>query len=349
MEIERKLMIAEALREALEEEMERDERVILIGEDVGRFGGGFQVTHGLLDKFGPQRVIDTPISETGFVGAAVGAAMTGLRPVVDVMYSDFLTCCMEPIAIEAAKIGFMSGGQFSVPMVIRSATGASHHGATHGQSLEAWFMHVPGLKVVAPSTSYDAKGLLKSAIRDDHPVMFFEHKQLYGSRPVGGKNPISLLDELPGVVVHVPEGEYLVPLGKAAVRAEGRDVTVVSYTLMAHRALQAAESLAAEGISVEVIDLRTLVPLDIETILKSVEKTGRLVVVSEDCLTGSVASEISACVAEKAFDVLRAPILRVCGADTPLPFAPATQGRIIPNQHSIAAAIRSLLNRGGQA
>jgi acetoin:2,6-dichlorophenolindophenol oxidoreductase subunit beta len=334
--------IVQALRMALIEEMERDPAVFLLGEDIAVFGGAYRVTEGLLERFGESRVRDTPISESAIVGAAVGAAMTGLRPVVEIQFNDFLACAMDQLVNQAAKIRFMMGGQVSVPLVIRAPVGATGRAAQHSQSLEAWFMHAPGLKVVFPSTPYDAKGLLKSAIRDNNPVMFFEHKLLYGGSSPGGKAKTAV-DGLGTAFRPAPAGEYLVPLGVADVKRPGRDVTVVATGLMVHKALAAAAALAAEGVEIEVIDPRTLVPLDKAAILASVKKTGRLVVVSEDVLTCGVASEIAAIAAEEAMWDLDAPVQRVAVPDTPIPFAPSNEAAVIPGEAAIIAAIRRVL------
>ncbi len=334
--------IVQALRMALIEEMERDPSVVLLGEDIAVFGGAYRVTEGLLARFGESRVRDTPISEVAIVGAAVGAAMTGLRPVAEIQFNDFIACAMDQVVNQAAKIRFMMGGQVSVPLVIRAPVGATGRAAQHSQSLEAWFMHAPGLKVVFPSTPYDAKGLLKSAIRDDNPVMFFEHKLLYGGSSPGGKAKTAV-DGLGPAFRPAPATEYLVPLGVAEVKRPGRDVTVVATGLMVHKALAAASALAGEGIEVEVIDPRTLAPLDRETVLASVRKTGRLVVASEDVLTCGVASEIAATVAEHALWSLDAPIVRVSVPDTPIPFAPSNEAAVIPQVATIVEAIRKVL------
>jgi len=336
--------IVVALRQALIEEMERDGSVILFGEDIAGFGGSYRVTDGLLARFGPSRVRDTPISEAAIVGAGVGAAMTGLRPVVEIQFNDFLACAMDQVCNQAAKMRFMMGGQVSVPLVIRAPVGATGRAAQHSQSLEAWFMHTPGLKVVFPSTPYDAKGLLKSAIRDNNPVMFFEHKLLYGGSSPGGKAKTAV-DGLGAAFRPAPEGDYLVPLGVADIKRGGRDVTVVATGLTLHKALAAAAVLAAEGIEAEVIDPRTLVPLDKATIIESVKKTGRLVVASEDVLTCGVASEISAIVAEEALWFLDAPIRRISIPDTPIPFAPASERSVLPQAETIAAAIRDVVHQ----
>jgi pyruvate dehydrogenase E1 component beta subunit len=335
-----KMTIAEALRQAIREEMKRDPRVFCIGEDIGvegGFGGAFTVTLGLSEQFGHDRIIDTPISETGIAGVAIGAAMAGLRPIADVQYGDFLFCMMDQLVNQAAKMTYMSGGTVSIPLVMRAPVGSTRRGAQHAQSVEAFFTHVPGLKVVAPSTAYDAKGLLKSAVRDDNPVLVFEHKLLYGSKgPRSEKGAVSPIGE-------VPEEDYLVPIGKGAIRREGTDVTIVGKLLTVYRALGAAERLAEEGISAEVIDPRTLVPLDKELILESVRKTGRLVVVEEDNRTGGWASEVVAFVAEEAFFYLDAPIKRVSAPDTPPPFAPVMEEFYVPSEERIVEAIQAIV------
>jgi pyruvate/2-oxoglutarate/acetoin dehydrogenase E1 component len=334
-----RMTIAEALRQAIREEMRRDPRVFCIGEDIGvegGFGGAFTVTLGLSEEFGHERILDTPISEEGLTGVAIGAAMAGLRPIADVQYGDFLFNAMDQVANQAAKITYMSAGTVKVPMVMRVPVGATRRGAQHAQSLEAFFTHIPGLKVVAPSTAYDAKGLLKSAVRDDNPVLVFEHKLLYGSKgPRSEKGAISPIGE-------VPDEEYLVPIGEGIIRREGRDVTIVGKLLTVYRALEAAEELAQEGIEAEVIDPRTLVPLDKELILDSVRKTGRLVVVEEDNLTGGWAGDIVAMVAEGAFFWLDAPIKRVSAPDTPVPFAPVMEQFYVPSAERVVQAVRSL-------
>ncbi len=327
----RELTYAEAIREALAQAMEADQRVFLFGEDVGVYGGAFGVSGDLLQRFGPERVIDTPISELGLAGAAVGAALTGMRPVLEIQFSDFVTLAMEQIVNQAAKIHFMFGGKASVPMVVRlpggSGTGAA---AQHSQSLEAWFAHVPGLKVVQPSTPHDAKGLLLAAIDDPNPVIFFEHKLLYRTR-----GP-------------VPSEPYRVPIGSAAVRRAGRDVTIVASSIMAIRAAAAAERLAGEGIGAEVIDLRSLRPIDFATISTSVRKTHRLLIVYEGVKTMGIGAEISAMIAEsEAFDFLDAPILRLGGADTPIPYNPVLEKAAVPQEGDIVAAARNLVPRGG--
>jgi len=333
------MTIAEALRQAIREEMRRDERVFCIGEDIGiegGFGGAFTVTLGLSEEFGHERILDTPISEEGLTGVAIGAAMAGLRPIADVQYGDFLFNAMDQIANQAAKMTYMSGGAVKVPMVMRVPVGATRRGAQHAQSLEAFFTHIPGLKVGAPSTAYDAKGLLKSAVREDNPVLIFEHKLLYGSKgPRSEQGALSPIGD-------VPDGEYLVPIGQGIIRREGHDVTIVGKLLTVYRALEAAEQLAEEGIEAEVIDPRTLVPLDRELILNSVRKTGRLVVVEEDNLTGGWAADIVAMVAEQAFFWLDAPVKRVSAPDTPPPFAPVMEQFYVPSAERGVEAVRSL-------
>ncbi len=334
-----KMSIAESLRQAIREEMTRDERVFCIGEDIGidgGFGGAFTVTLGLSEEFGHERILDTPISETAIAGVAVGAALAGMRPIADVQYGDFLFCMMDQLANQAAKLRYMSGGKVSVPMVMRAPVGATARGAQHAQSLEAFFTHIPGLKVVAPATAYDAKGLLKSAVRDDNPVLIFEHKLLYGSKgPRSERGALSPVGE-------VPEEEYLVPIGEGIVRREGQDVTIVGKLLTMYRALAAAEILAEQGIEAEVIDPRTLVPLDKELILASVRKTGRLVIAEEDNRTGGWAADVAAIVAEEAFMWLDAPIKRVSAPDVPPPFAPVLEREYVPNEEKIVAAVQSL-------
>jgi pyruvate dehydrogenase E1 component beta subunit len=336
----KKLTIAEALREAIREEMRRDERVFCLGEDIGvpgGFGGAFTVTLGLSDEFGHERILDTPISELGIFGAAVGAAIAGMRPIVDVQYGDFLFLAMDQICNQAAKLRYMSGGQISVPIVMRAPVGATARGAQHAQSLEAWFCHIPGLHVIAPSTAYDAKGMLKTALRGDDPVLVFEHKLLYGSKgtrvEAGSLSPVG----------EVPDEDYTVPFGKAAIRREGTDVTIVAKLLMVYRALEAAEELAKEGISVEVIDPRSLVPFDEETVLASVAKTSRLVIAEEDTLSWGWGSEIAARIADRGIGYLDAPIKRVAAPDVPIPFAPAMEKFVIPDAARIKQAVREVM------
>lgn len=332
----RTMTMAEALREAMREEMRRDERVMLLGEDIGvegGFGGAFTVTLGLVDEFGHRRIIDTPISEAAIAGVAVGAALGGLRPVADVQYGDFLFLAMDQLANHAAKLRYMSGGRLKVPLVMRAPVGATTRGAQHGQMLEAFFMHVPGLKVACPSNPYDAKGLLKTAIRDDNPVIFFEHKLLYGGK--GRKEPGSI--ELSGVV---PEEEYLIPFGQAKTVREGRDLTLVANLLMVHKSMQAAEELSESGIEAEVIDVRTLAPIDWPAIFASVRKTRKLVIAEEDNLTGGWGAEVAAQVSETCIGYLDAPIRRVAAPDTPVPFAPVMEGFYVPSVERIVAVAR---------
>jgi pyruvate/2-oxoglutarate/acetoin dehydrogenase E1 component len=323
----RKITYKEALREALREEMRRDSTVFLLGEDIGRYwGGAFKVTEGLAEEFGDERVRDTPISESAIIGTAVGAAITGMRPVAEIMFGDLTALAMDQIANQAAKIRYMFGGQASCPLVIRTPFGAGVNIASHhSQSLEAWFMHVPGLYVAVPSTPYDAKGLLKTAIRGNNPVFFCEHKLLY---------PVE--DE-------VPEEEYTIPFGVADIKREGADVTIVATLYMVHKALNAAKQLEKEGVDAEVFDPRTLTPLDKQAIIRSVKKTGRLVVVSEDCKTAGVSAEIAAMVTEEAIDYLDAPIKRVAEPDTPIPFSPPLEQYVIPDEKAIMKAVKKVV------
>ena len=334
------MTIAEALREAIREEMRRDPTVFCIGEDIGipgGFGGAFTVTLGLADEFGHERILDTPIAEAGIAGVAVGAALAGMRPVADVQYGDFLFCAMDQLVNEAAKMRYMSGGKLCVPMVMRAPVGATTRAAQHGQSPESFFIHVPGLKVACPSTAYDAKGLLKTAIRDENPVLFFEHKLLYGSKGMRSeKGALSPVGE-------VPVDDYTILFGQAAIRREGTDVTIVAKLLMVYKALAAADKLAAEGISCEVIDPRTLVPFDTDTVVASVCKTERLVIVDECPRTGGWAGEVAAEIQEKAFGHLDAPIKRVTAPDTPVPFAPPMERYYIPDETDIIRAVREVL------
>jgi pyruvate/2-oxoglutarate/acetoin dehydrogenase E1 component len=336
---QRKITIVEALREALREEMHRDERVILLGEDIGikgGFGGAFTVTLGLEEEFGPNRVLNTPISEGAIAGFAAGAALGGLRPVADVQYADFLFLAMDQLVNNAAKFRYMSGGKLSVPMVMRAPVGATTRGAQHAQSLEAFFMHVPGLTVACPSNPYDAKGLLKTAIRSDDPVIFFEHKLLYGSK--GARKESGGMD----VLGLVPEREYLIPFGQAKIVRPGTDITIVANLLMVHKSMQAAKSLAESGIEAEVIDVRTLVPFDWDTIFESVSRTGKLLIVEEDNLTGGWGAEVAARVADSCMGYLEAPIRRVSAPDTPVPFAPVMENFYIPSTASIVTKARAL-------
>ena len=318
---------AEAIRSALREEMHRDERVFLFGEDIGRYGGAFGVTFGLLDEFGPERVKETPISEAAIVGAATGAALVGMRPVAELMFMDFILLTMEQLVNQAAKVRFMFGGKAKVPMVIRmpggSGTGAA---AQHSQSLESLLIHIPGIKVVNPSTPFDAKGLLLSSIRDPNPVCFVEHKLLYKSKG------------------DVPEEEYTIPIGLADVKRKGSDITVVAGNIMVPRTLSVAEKLAEEGIDVEVIDPRTLRPLDVDTIANSVAKTGKLLVVHEACQTGGWAGEVIASISSSpAFDYLDAPMRRLAGADVPIPYNRNLENAAVPQEEDIEREIRAIV------
>ncbi len=324
----REIYYRQALSEALSEEMERDERVFLMGEDIGVYGGAYGVTRGLYEKFGEERVRDTAISEAAIAGAAAGAAMTGMRPVAEIMYIDFSTIATDQIINIAAKNRYMFGGKTTVPLVIRTEGGTGRGiAAHHSQSLEAWYVHIPGLYVVMPSTPYDAKGLLKSSIRNDNPVIFIEHKMLYGTKGL------------------VPEEEYTVPLGVADVKREGGDITIIAYSKMVQVALSAADELTREGIECEVIDLRTLKPLDIETILESVKKTGKAIIVSEACKTGGVTGEVASQIMEMGFDYLDAPVIRVAGADVPIPMSPALEEVAIPQVSDIVEAVKEVIAR----
>lgn len=315
---------AEAIKDGMRVEMQRDPNVYIWGEDVGKFGGCFGVTNGLLDEF-PGRVIDTPISETAIVGAAVGAAAAGLRPIAEIMFVDFMGVCLDELFNQAAKMHYMFGGKAKIPMVLRTPCGAGMGAAAqHSQSMEAWFTHIPGMKTVMPATPADAKGLMAAAVRDNNPVMYIEHKQLLG------------------VKGEVPEGEYVIPLGKADIKKEGSDVTIVAWSWMVHKALAAAEALAQEGINAEIIDPRTLVPLDTECILKSLGKTGKLVIVHEAVKTSGFGGEIAAIVAEEGLDLLDAPIKRVTMPFVPIPFSPPLENAIIPSEEKIIAAVKSL-------
>ena len=319
------ILYKEAVRDALREEMIRDDRVFLIGLDIGRFGGTYKATAGLWEEFGDERVRDAPLSEAAIAGAAVGAAMTGLRPVAEIMYIDFMTIAMDQIVNQAAKLRYMSGGQAEVPVVFRTQEGGGRASAAqHAQSLEAWFAHIPGLKVVLPATPFDVKGLLKTAVRDDRPVVFIEHKLLYNTAG------------------EVPAEEYLIPFGQAKIHRRGSDLTIVALSRMVLKALEAAEQLAGEGIEAEVIDPRTVVPLDLETILTSVEKTGRLIITHEAYSRCGVGAEIAARVMEEGLYYLERPIKRVCALDVPVPFAPVMEDYVIPNVARLVEAARSL-------
>jgi len=322
----REITFSQAVNEALREEMQRDPMVVTLGEDIAAIGGNFGVTKGLLEEFGPKRVKDTPISEDAIVGLSLGAALVGVKPVAEIMFSTFLGCCMEELFNQVAAIRYMSGGQCSMPLVIRTTNSLGRSGAAqHSGRTEAWFVHTPGLKVVIPSTPYDAKGLFKTAIRDQNPVLFFEHALFY----YGAKGP-------------VPEEEYTIPFGVADVKRKGDDVTIVAYSMMVPKALEAAAVLSEEGIEAEVIDPRTLVPLDTDTIIESVKKTQRLIVTSEECETAGVCAEIAFQVMKEAFDYLDAPIERVAAADVPVPFSPPLEQYIMPKVEDIVEAAKRL-------
>ncbi len=320
------IMVRDAIKEAITEEMERDPSVFLMGIGAGVRGGVYQVLKGLYEKFGEKRILDMPISESGFVGAAIGAALLGTRPVVDLSYDDFLPLVLDQIMNHAAKMRYMYGGKAKVPLVIRTFFGAgTSGGCSHSQSLETLVFHCPGLKVVMPSTPADAKGLLKTAIRDDDPVIFFEHRLLYAMKGA------------------VPDGEYTIPLGLADLKREGRDVTVVATATMVYRALEAAAELSREGIEIEVIDPRSLLPLDRESLLKSIRKTGRLLIVHEACKTGGIGAEIAAIAAKEAFGYLDAPIERVCAPDIPVPVSPPLERKYIPQKEDIVNTVRRMV------
>lgn len=331
--------IAEALREGIAEEMERDERVFCIGEDIGvpgGWGGAFTVTLGLSERF-PGRLIDTPIAELGLSGVAIGAAMMGMRPIADVQYADFLFLASDQLINNAAKMRYMSGGTIKVPMVMRAPVGATGRGSQHAQSMERYFTGVPGLKVVAPSTAYDAKGMLKAAVRDDNPVMMFEHKLLYGSK--GARAEPGAVD----ATSDIPDDDYTVPLDKAIVRRKGKDVTILGWLLMLHYSLSAADALSGEGIEAEVVDVRSLSPIDYETIGASVRATGRVVIVEEGPVTGGVSAELAAGIMERFGEHMLAPVVRVASPDVPVPFSPILENTYRPDATRIAEAVRQLL------
>lgn len=324
----KKITVSKAIGEALHEEMLRDDKVFIMGEDMAVMGNVFAITKGFLEEFGPNRVIDTPISEEGFCGMAVGAAMRGMRPVVELMYDDFATVAADPLLNQAAKMRYMTGGQCSVPMVLRAPMGSGRRNAgQHSQSFESFFCHFPGLKVIAPCSAEDAKGMLKSAIRDDDPVICLEHKLLYAHKE------------------EIPEGEYTIPLGQAKVKREGKDLTIITWSREVNFSLEAAETLTAEGIDVEVLDLRSLVPLDWDAIKASVSKTHNVIVVSEEVKRGSYAGEISAQIAEELFDELDAPVERVCGLNIVSPFSPVLEDQNFPHPETIVAAVKHVLNK----
>ncbi len=321
------ITVLQAVRDALREEMARDERVMVLGEDVGVMGGVFRATQGLQQAFGEQRVVDTPLAESAIVGVAIGAAVNGLRPVAEIQFADFIYPAVDQIVSEAAKWRYRTNGAQGCPIVVRAPYGAGLHGGPyHSQSVEAMFFGVPGLKIVVPATPYDAKGLLKASIRDEDPVLFFEHKKTY--RLIKGE---------------VPDGDYVVPIGEAQVRRAGRDLTVIAYGLMVHAALEAAEAVAQDGIEAQVIDLRTLAPLDKETIIQSVQKTSKVLIVHEDNLTGGVGGEIAALIAQEAFEYLDGPVTRLASPDIPaMPFSPPLEAFAMPDASKIAQAVRDL-------
>ena len=324
----KKITVSKAIGEALHEEMVRDDKVFIMGEDMAVMGNVFAITRGFLEEFGPNRVIDTPISEEGFCGMAVGAAMRGMRPVVELMYDDFATVAADPLLNQAAKMRYMSGGQATVPMVLRAPMGAGRRNAgQHSQSLENFFCHFPGLKFIAPCSAKDAKGMLKTAIRDDDPVIVLEHKLLYAKKE------------------EIPEEEYLIPLGQADVKREGKDLTIITWSREVNFSLEAAQTLAAEGIDVEVLDLRSLVPLDWDAIVKSVSKTHNVIIVSEEVKRGSYAGELSAQIAEELFDELDAPVERVCGLNIVPPFSPTLEDENFPHPDTIVKAVKRVLNK----
>ena len=315
----------EAIRQGLWEEMERDPSVFCIGEDIGIYGGAFKVTEGFVDRFGPERILDTPIAESAIVGAAFGAALTGMRPVAEFQFMDFIGCAFNQIVNMVAKAHFRWGAP--APLVLRGPSGGNVHGGPfHSQNPEAWFTHAPGLKVVCPATAYDAKGLIKSAIRDNNPVIFFEHKFLYRR-----------------IKEDLPTDDYTVPLGKARIAREGKHVSVITYAAMVHTAIEAAETLAKEGIEVEVLDLRTLLPLDRAAIAKTVQKTNRVILLHEDVRTGGIAGEIAAIINEEAFDSLDAPIVRITSKDTPVPFSPPLEDWFLPNVGDVVREAKRLV------
>ncbi len=318
--------VLEAIREAIAEEMERDRNVFMIGEDIGQFGGALGQTKGLFDRFGDERILDTPISEAAIVGAAVGASLLGMRPIADIMFTDFSTLAMDQIINQAAKARFMSGGKVSVPIVIKMQSGAGRgKAAQHSQSFEAIYSHIPGLKVVMPSTPYDAKGLFKTAIRDNDPVVYMEHGSLYGIKG------------------QIPEEDYTIPMGVGDIKREGKDISIITYSYMVHKALAAAEILEADGIDAEVVDLRTLKPMDTEIIAASVKKTHRAVVLHEACITGGIGGEIVAKIAENVFDYIDAPIKRVGIPDVPVPYAKSLEDAIVPNEEMLITCVKEVM------
>jgi pyruvate dehydrogenase E1 component beta subunit len=338
METAKKRMLTgnKAMAEAISQEMERDPNVFVLGEDIGKYGGIFGSTQGLIEKFGASRVLDTPISETAFIGAAIGAAAEGMRPVAELMFVDFFGVCMDQIYNHMAKIQYMSGGNVKLPMVLMTAVGGGYNDAAqHSQTLYATFGHMPGLKVVAPSNPYDLKGMMVSAIRDDNPVLFMFHKSLQG---------LGWMEQLDAAVDHVPEESYTVPLDKAKVVREGKDVTIVGLQMMVHEAVAAAEKLAKEGIEAEVIDLRSVAPIDKETIIQSVKKTHRLFVVDEDYKSYGMTAEVAAIVAEEVFYDLEAPIRRLANPDVPIPYSRPMEQFVLPNADKIYEHVKNLMN-----
>ena len=319
------LTYLEAIRQGMWEEMEADERVFMLGEDIGAYGGAFKVTVGFLERFGASRVIDTPIAEAAIVGAAMGAALNGMRPIAEMQFIDFISCAFEQLTNMVASTRWRWGA--SVPMVVRGPCGGGVHGGPfHSQNMEAYFFHTPGLKIVEPATAYDAKGLMKAAIRDDDPVLYFEHKYLYRR-----------------IKEEIPDHDYIVPIGKAALRREGKDVSVITYGSMVHVALESAANLSAAGVSVEVIDLRTLLPLDEDAILESVAKTSKCILLHEDRRTGGIGGEIAAIITEKAFEHLDGPVVRVASLDTPVPYSPPLEEAYMPNTAKLTKAIKDLV------
>ena len=339
---DRRIDVASAINEALKQEMRRDNAVIVFGEDIGARGGTFGCTRGLLDEFGKERIRDCPISEIALLGAAIGAGVTGMRPVAEISFIDFIGLTMENILNQLAKFSYMFAGNFKTRTVLRTTTGSRYPvgsgAAQHSQSLEALLMHIPGLKVVIPSTPYDAKGLLISAIRDEDPVVFIEHKLQY----FAVRMP-SIREKYPLLVGHVPEEEYAIPFGKAEIKKEGKDVTIIATMMMVHKSMRVAEELSKEGINVEVIDPRTLVPFDKKTIIDSVKKTNKAIVVSEDCKTAGVAAEISSIIVEDAFDYLDAPVIRISAPDTPIPYSRPLEDKVIPKEEDIKKAIKEIV------
>ncbi len=318
------LTYLDAIRQGIWEEMERDASVFCIGEDIGIYGGAFKVTEGFIDRFGPERVIDTPIAESAIVGAAFGASLTGMRPIAEFQFMDFISCAMNQISNMVAKTHYLWGAP--APLVLRGPSGGGVHGGPfHSQNPEMWFVHNPGLKVVCPATAYDAKGLIKASIRDNNPIVFFEHKFLYRR-----------------IKEDIPADDYVVPIGKARVAREGRDITVITYAAMVHTAMEAAETLAKEGIELEIVDLRTLAPLDGEAIVRSVRKTNKVIVLHEDTKTGGIAGEIAAIINEEAFEDLDGPVVRITALDTPVPFSPPQEERFLPHVRDLIEKARWL-------